>query len=131
MKRGFKLVDLADDKAQNEFLTDFRLGKKRVCVATEVMEEGVDIPAINLVIRFDDVPNFRSFIQSRGRARQFDSKYVTIHSPGDASSHASWRVLEEEMKLKLAAERRQLEAEIHREEMEELSTQVLRVDATG
>jgi ERCC4-related helicase len=97
-------------------------------VATSVMEEGVDIPATNLVIRFDDSENFRSFVQSRGRARHPHSKFVTLLEGGcDGRPYTSWKALEIEMKAKYADEHRKV-AEM--EEEEDLKKS-FRVQSTG
>jgi endoribonuclease Dicer len=47
-------------------------------VASEVLEEGIDIPKCNLVVKFDIPKNYRSYIQSKGRARYQSSKYYIM-----------------------------------------------------
>ena len=59
-------------------MTKFRTGKSNVLVGTSVVEEGVDIPKCNLVVMFDFPQNFRAFVQSRGRGRAKDAKYVLL-----------------------------------------------------
>ena len=49
-----------------------------IIVATQVIEEGLDIQGCNLVIRFDLSDTVCSFIQSRGRARMKGSHYVLL-----------------------------------------------------
>jgi ERCC4-related helicase len=127
--RNIQLVDLVKMRDPSEVLASFKSGKVNIVVATSVMEEGVDIPATNLVIRFDDSENFRSFIQSRGRARHPHSKFVTLLQGGcDGSSYKSWKALEIEMKAKYADEYRQI-AEM--EEEEEGGNKAFRVESTG
>ena len=60
----------ADEKNKNEdTLDDFRNGKINVIFASQVFVEGVGIRKWNLVLRFDPIPNYRSYIQSKGTAR--------------------------------------------------------------
>jgi len=47
-------------------------------VASDVLEEGIDIPKCNLVVKFDLPKNYRSYIQSKGRARHRSSKYYIM-----------------------------------------------------
>lgn len=42
--------------------------KVNIIVATQVLEEGLDVPSCNLVVRFDPADNVCSFIQSRSSA---------------------------------------------------------------
>jgi ERCC4-related helicase len=117
--RNIQLVDLVKMRNPSEVLANFESGKVNIVVATSVMEEGVDIPATNLVVRFDDSENFRSFVQSRGRARHPHSKFVTLLEGGyDGRPYMSWKALEIEMKAKYADEHRKM-AEIEKEEEEE------------
>ncbi|KAH9304310.1 hypothetical protein KI387_008714, partial [Taxus chinensis] len=53
-------------------------GKVNVLVATDVVEEGIDVQSCSCVIRFDLPKTVRSFIQSRGRARQCGSHFVLL-----------------------------------------------------
>ena len=47
-------------------------------MATSVVEEGVDIPQCNLVVRFDEPGEFRSYVQSKGRARAAAAHYLLL-----------------------------------------------------
>lgn len=45
---------------------------------TDVAEEGIHIPNCCCVIRFDLPKTVRSYVQSRGRARQSNSIYILM-----------------------------------------------------
>ena len=129
-QRKVDLVDLTDLKAQKTALYNVRSGSCNLCVATSVLEEGVDITAMNLVVRFDAPQTFRSFIQSRGRARQPNSKFAMLANDADVA-YGEWKRLEAEMKALYEDEMRQLAARIELEDGEEASNQTFRVASTG
>eukprot|EP00116_Pleurobrachia_bachei_P000526 sb/3460788/ len=63
-------------KKQERALLNFREGKCNILLATSVVEEGLDIPACNVVVRYDFPQTYRAFVQSRGRARQKPARFV-------------------------------------------------------
>ena len=52
-------------KEQEDVIQGFRDGTFNLLVATSVAEEGLDIPACNLVIRYDAMTTVTALIQSR------------------------------------------------------------------
>ena len=65
-------------KKQEEKLRQFRRRDFNLLIATCVVEEGLDIPKCNVVCRFDFPKSFRSYVQSKGRARAKDSRYYML-----------------------------------------------------
>ncbi|KAG0272365.1 Dicer-like protein 1 [Linnemannia exigua] len=63
---------------QNDIISHFRNKTYNLLVSTSVAEEGLDIQPCNVVIRFDPVTTTISYIQSRGRARQKNSRYIMM-----------------------------------------------------
>ncbi|KAJ3207833.1 hypothetical protein HDU82_003263 [Entophlyctis luteolus] len=74
---------LGEKKSTKRTMTQFRNGDLNLLVATQVAEEGLDIQPCNVVIRFDPVTSVISNIQSRGRARHKDSKYILMIKEDD------------------------------------------------
>ncbi|XP_062215257.1 endoribonuclease Dicer homolog 2a [Phragmites australis] len=73
-------------KKHMEIVDSFRSGKVHLIIATQILEEGLDVPSCNLVIRFDPSATVCSFIQSRGRARMQNSDYILLVRRGDAEA---------------------------------------------
>jgi len=56
----------------------------RILVATNAIEEGIDIPKLSFVVVFNSLKTTKSWIQSAGRARLPDSKvYVFENEPNE------------------------------------------------
>ena len=66
-------------KEQLARLEEFRTGEVNVLVATSVGEEGLDVPAAELVLMYEPVPSAIRSIQRRGRtARQSSGTVKTL-----------------------------------------------------
>ena len=63
---------------QEDVMKGFQEGKYNILVATSVAEEGLDVPACNLVIRFQHVSNEIARKQTLGRARASESEGYII-----------------------------------------------------
>lgn len=96
--RKGSLGDLLHRDMQRDTLEEFRAGRKNLIVATDVLEEGIDISACNLVICFDKPANLKSFVQRRGRARNRTSTFAIMISTEDVSLDIHrWQELEQAM----------------------------------
>ena len=64
------------DKINHKFCQ----GIVNVIVSTAVLEEGMDVHRCNLVIQFDPIQQFCSYVQSKGRARAKPSRFIIMVS---------------------------------------------------
>ncbi len=63
---------------QKEILEKFRKGEYNVLVASSVAEEGLDIPAVDLVVFYEPIPSEIRAIQRRGRTGRSEVGRVVI-----------------------------------------------------
>ncbi len=80
-------------KKQVEVLDGFRNNEFNILVATQVGEEGLDIPECNLVIFYDCVPSVVPYIQRKGRTgRRFPGRVVIFVARGTHDEFYYWSV---------------------------------------
>ncbi|RDE16498.1 MAG: hypothetical protein C4K47_01185 [Candidatus Thorarchaeota archaeon] len=92
--RGFS------QKKQIEVLDGFRNSEFNVLVATQVGEEGLDIPECNLVIFYDCVPSVVPYIQRRGRTgRRLPGRVVIFVARGTHDEFYHWSVINKLKKM--------------------------------
>ena len=87
VQMGYSMCDKGIARASQRTLDDFRRGLVNTVVSTAVLEEGVDVPACNLVVMFDLGKNIRAYIQRRGRARHLGSKLFIFIPEGEKDTY--------------------------------------------
>ncbi len=65
-------------KEQKKVLEEFREEKFNCLVATSVGEEGLDIPAVDLVVFYEPIPSAIRWIQRKGRTGRLEKGRVTV-----------------------------------------------------
>jgi superfamily II DNA/RNA helicase len=76
---------------RDDIIHEFRDGKTRILLTTDLLARGIDIPQVNLVINYDLPPNKETYIHRIGRCGRFDKKGVAItmikmDEPGDVKT---------------------------------------------
>jgi translation initiation factor 4A len=65
-------------KEREEIMKEFRDGKTRILLTTDLLSRGIDIPLVNLVINYDLPINKETYMHRIGRCGRFDKKGVAI-----------------------------------------------------
>jgi superfamily II DNA/RNA helicase len=63
---------------RNNIVQEFRDGKTRLLLTTDLLSRGIDIPQVNMVINYDLPANKETYIHRIGRCGRFDKKGVAI-----------------------------------------------------
>lgn len=69
---------LMSNRNNSRILDKFKRGDINLIVATSVLEEGIDLQECNLVVCYDAPSTFRSYVQTKGRARMKQSTYIIM-----------------------------------------------------
>jgi Fanconi anemia group M protein len=83
VKRFVGQADKGDDKGLSQkeqmlILDEFREGKYNTLICSSVAEEGLDIPAVDLVVFYETTPSEIRHIQRRGRTGRFGKGKVVL-----------------------------------------------------
>jgi ERCC4-related helicase len=93
---------LLSDSFNKQVIEKFSKQETNCIVCTNVLEEGIDLQMCNLVIRFDSIKTYRSYVQSRGRARDGNSDYVALvkdeEIPKLQKNKATWDAVDSTIK---------------------------------
>ncbi len=90
-----------NQREQKEIIDKFRAGDYNVLVSTSIAEEGLDIPATDLVVFFEPVPSEIRTIQRRGRTGRKQSGRVIVLVTRDTRDEAYlWTSRKKEMQMR-------------------------------
>ena len=88
-------------KKQKEVIKAFKMGVYDVLISTSVAEEGIDIPAVDLVILYEPVPSEIRMIQRRGRTgRKNKGKMYILITKGTRDEAYYWTSINKENRMK-------------------------------
>ncbi|XP_014605688.1 PREDICTED: endoribonuclease Dcr-1 isoform X2 [Polistes canadensis] len=85
----FQDVDI-QQKKQEEVLKKFRMHECNLLVSTKILEEGIDIPKCNLVLRYDFPKEYQSYVQCKTKAKALDPIHVLL-LPKIISASRIWK----------------------------------------
>ncbi|XP_015607218.1 endoribonuclease Dcr-1 isoform X2 [Cephus cinctus] len=80
-----------EHRKQEEVLKRFRIHECNLLIATSILEEGIDIPKCNFVMRYDFPKSYQSYVQCKSRARAIDALHVLL-VPEKESKICVWRL---------------------------------------
>jgi translation initiation factor 4A len=66
-------------KERKEILSDFRKGKSRILISTDLLARGIDVHGVSLVINYELPRNFEKYLHRIGRSGRFGRKGVAIN----------------------------------------------------
>jgi len=81
LQKGYSCQGISSDyeqDAREEALRDFRSGKIRIMVATDVMSRGIDIKGIDLVINYDVPGDAEDYVHRIGRTARAKTEGMAI-----------------------------------------------------
>lgn len=67
-----------EHRKQEEVLKRFRIHSCNLLIGTSVLEEGIELPKCNLVVRWDLPTTYRSYVQCKGKARTTKAFHVLM-----------------------------------------------------
>ena len=88
-------------KEQKAIIKAFRMGEYDVLLSTSVAEEGIDIPAVDLVVLYEPVPSEVRMIQRRGRTgRKRTGRVKVLITMGTRDEAYYWSSVNKEVQMK-------------------------------
>nr|XP_031838404.1 endoribonuclease Dcr-1 [Nomia melanderi] len=80
-----------EHRKQEEVLKRFRMHECNLMISTSILEEGIDIPKCNFVMRYDFPKTYQSYVQCKSRARAVDAIHVIL-VPKPTSKECVWQL---------------------------------------
>jgi len=80
-ENNFPITVIHSNMTQTErdnVVREFRDGKTRLLLTTDLLSRGIDIPQVNMVINYDLPPNKETYVHRIGRCGRFDKTGVAI-----------------------------------------------------
>jgi len=68
-----------DPAERNAILNDFKLGKTRILITTDLLARGIDVQQVSLVINYDMPTNPENYLHRIGRSARFGRKGVAVN----------------------------------------------------
>ncbi|KAI4495974.1 hypothetical protein M0802_008189 [Mischocyttarus mexicanus] len=78
-------------KKQEEVLKKFRMHECNLLVSTKILEEGIDIPKCNFVLRYDFPKDYQSYVQCKTKAKALDPIHILL-VPKITSKKCVWKL---------------------------------------
>ena len=81
IQNNFTITTIHSNMSQAErdlIVKEFRDGKTRLLLTTDLLSRGIDIPQVNMVINYDLPPNKETYVHRIGRCGRFDKKGIAI-----------------------------------------------------
>jgi len=103
-KNNFTITCLHAKMPQSErdsTMRDFRDGKTRILLTTDILSRGIDIPQVNLVVNYDLPQNKETYIHRIGRCGRFGKKGVSISmvKSGDQSDMKTLEMMKQKYRI--------------------------------
>jgi Fanconi anemia group M protein len=87
-------------KKQKQIIEEFRDGEFNCLIATSVAEEGLDIPAVDLVIFYEPIPSAIRTVQRRGRTgRQEKGRVIVLVTKKTRDEANLWSSVHKEKRM--------------------------------
>jgi len=87
-------------KEQIKLIEDFKENKFNVLISTNIGEEGLDIPEVDLVVFYEPIPSSIRSIQRKGRTgRQSKGKIIILMAKNTRDETYHWTALNKEKKM--------------------------------